>query len=201
MNQLTYFQIRKLLNKTKLTCKNNSVKSIDSETMQKVRPAAVLIPLIKIEDDWHLLYTRRSDFLSSHRGQVSFPGGAWEENDRNLESTALREAWEEIGVPSEKIELLGCLEPRLLITGFYVTPVIGKISWPIVLKVTESEVEKVFSIPFSWLINKDNRYIREREWLGNKYPVVYFYPYDNEVLWGATASMTLELLEILGLIK
>ncbi|MCJ7696552.1 MAG: CoA pyrophosphatase [Anaerolineaceae bacterium] len=168
--------------------------------MQTTRLAAVLMPLIEIDDQWHLLFTRRAATLVNHRGQVSFPGGAWEESDENLESTALREVWEEIGIPSENIELLGCLEPRMLISGFLVTPVIGKISWPTELKITELEVEKVFSIPFSWLINNDNRYLQDREWLGNKYPVVYYNPYDEEVLWGATASMTLELLKILGLI-
>ena len=177
------------------------ITGIDSDPIREQRLAAVLIPIIEIEETWHFLYTQRSEHLDSHRGQVSFPGGAWEEADENLKATALRETWEEIGITSEKIEVLGCLDPRLLLSGFLVTPVIAKVSWPVALNINRSEVEKVFSIPFPWLLKLENRYIKEFEWVGNKYPVVYFKPYEGEILWGATASMTLEVLQKLELIR
>lgn len=163
------------------------------------RLAAVLMPLFYDLGEWHLLFTRRSDRLNDHRGQVSFPGGAWEVVDYDLISTALRETWEEIGIPPEAVTVLGKLAPRELITGFEVTPVVGKILYPLTLKILDDEVSKVFSIPLSWLADEENWILRDHLYQGQLYKVIYYLPYDGEVLWGASASMTLELIDLLKL--
>ena len=100
------------------------------------RPAAVLVPLLRAAispetgERWHLLLTRRSDNLTKHRGQVAFPGGSSDPGDLTPEATALREAYEEIGLPPAAVTTLGQLNPMLTITNFHVTPVVGVIPWP-----------------------------------------------------------------------
>jgi 8-oxo-dGTP pyrophosphatase MutT (NUDIX family) len=162
------------------------------------RLAAVLIPIIEFEDQLYLLFTRRTEILVDHRGQVSFPGGSWEPEDENLVNTALRESWEELGIPASKIDVLGCLEPRRLVSNFLVTPVIGLVSWPIELKVFLPEVAEVFKIPMDWLADPKNRYLQDLEYNGMNFQVTYYKPYLDEVLWGATASMTMEFLDLVG---
>ena len=161
------------------------------------RPAAVLMPLFHDLGEWHLLLTRRSDRLNDHKGQVSFPGGAREISDQDLTQTALRETSEEIGISPESVTVLGKLAPRELISGFEVTPVVGQIHWPYPLKIYDDEVARVFSIPLNWLAEEDNWVLRDHYYQGNVYKVIYFLPYDGEILWGASASMTLELIDLL----
>lgn len=169
--------------------------------IEQPRLAAVLMPIIECDDQIYLLFTRRTETVADHRGQVSFPGGSWEPGDINLVNTALRETWEELGIPAEKIEVLGCLEPRRLVSGFLVTPVIGLVSWPIELKVFLPEVAKVFEIPVDWLADPMNHYLQDLEYNGMNFQVTNYKPYLGEVLWGATASMTLEFLDLVGKIN
>lgn len=171
-------------------------KDINENVPQRL--AAVLMPLIELEDQQYFLFTRRTETVGDHRGQVSFPGGSWEPEDINLVNTALRETLEELGIPASKIEVLGCLEPRRLVSGFLVTPVIGLVSWPIELKVFLPEVAKVFEIPIDWLADPMNHYLQDLEYNGMNFQVTYYKPYLGEVLWGATASMTLEFLDLVG---
>jgi 8-oxo-dGTP pyrophosphatase MutT (NUDIX family) len=164
-----------------------------------LKPAAVLMPLFEAHGEWHLLFTRRADTLVDHKGQVSFPGGTREEGDPDLAFTALRETYEEIGVKPTDITLLGALPPRELITGYLVTPFVGRVPWPYPLKISIEEVVRVFSMPLNWLIDEDNRYLKRQFYLGQKFQVLYYKLYDGETLWGASASMTLELLDMLRL--
>jgi 8-oxo-dGTP pyrophosphatase MutT (NUDIX family) len=139
--------------------------------LQEPSLAAVLVPFHKEDDEWHILFTRRNVALAKHSGQVSFPGGRSEPGDNNPEETALRETFEEIGI----------------------------IPWPYSLQLTEDEVSRVFSIPLNWLANPDNYQIRKRT-LPEPYEplsVVYYKPFENEILWGATARIVLSLLKIL----
>ena len=94
------------------------------------RPAAVLIPLVCSENKWHLLFTRRTDLVQTHKGQVSFPGGAVDQNDTDREQTALREVYEEIGVKADEIEILGRLVDMPTVTGYVITPIVGYMNWP-----------------------------------------------------------------------
>ena len=170
---------------------------IDLNDTTELKCAAVLVPLIWQDDEWHLLFTRRTDHVESHKGQVSFPGGACDEGESTPEQTALREAQEEIGLDPAKVRVLGRLANMITITSFRVTPVVGVIEWPAVFKVGEHEVARIFTIPLNWLADKRNRW--EFNMLGRSRSLIAYHPYDGELLWGATARMTVDFLRVLGL--
>ena len=163
----------------------------------RLKCAAVLIPLVWYEEEWHLLFTRRTDTVESHKGQVSFPGGACDEGETTAEQTALREAEEEIGILPKDIRVLGKLSNLITITYFRVTPVVGVVRWPVVFRVGAHEVARVFTIPLAWLANPANRW--QFEMPGRTRSLIAFHPYDGELLWGATARMTVDFLSVLGL--
>ena len=158
--------------------------------------AAVLVPLVWHAEEWHLLFTRRTDRVESHKGQVSFPGGACDEGETTPEETALREADEEIGIQPSDIKVLGRLANLITISYFRVTPVVGVVRWPTVFRVGEHEVARVFTIPLEWLANESNRW--QFEIPGRNRSVIAYHPYDGELLWGATARMTVDFLKVLG---
>src|SRR5688500_18358758 len=123
----------------------------------RLKCAAVLVPLVWQDDEWHLLFTRRTDRVESHKGQVSFPGGACDEGETTPEQTALREADEEIGLQANDIKVLGRLANLITISYFRVTPEVGAVKWPTLVRVGEREVAGVFTIPLEWLANETNR--------------------------------------------
>jgi 8-oxo-dGTP pyrophosphatase MutT (NUDIX family) len=167
---------------------------------EQPRPAAVLIPFLLKNSAWHLLFTRRHSDLPEHSGQVAFPGGRADPDDPSPEHTALREAHEEIGLEPQDVRLLGRLQDYLTITNYRVTPVVGVIPWPYELHPAEAEVSRVFTIPLDWLAQPENHAEHPRQLPAPYAPakVVYFEPYDGEVLWGASARMTLNLVQALG---
>ena len=169
-------------------------------TEWEATPAAVLVPLYQDHGRWHLLYTRRTESVDSHRGQVSFPGGQIEVQDAGPEQAALREAQEEIGLAPESVEVLGSLDSLLTVTQFLVTPVVGLIPWPTTLHLNSEEVAATFGVSLDWLSDPDNLEVRRRQPLvpGRSVPVYYYRPFKDEVIWGATARITLDLLETLG---
>jgi 8-oxo-dGTP pyrophosphatase MutT (NUDIX family) len=162
----------------------------------RLKCAAVLVPLVWQDEEWHLLYTRRTDKVESHKGQVSFPGGACDDGETTPEETALREAEEEIGIRPQDVKILGRLANLITITYFRVTSVVGVVKWPAVLRVEGNEVARVFTIPLGWLANPSNRWQFERS--DSKRPLIAYHPYDGELLWGATARITVDFLNILG---
>ena len=170
---------------------------IDLNDETRLKCAAVLIPLAWQDSEWHLLFTRRTDRVESHKGQVSFPGGACDEGETTPEETALREADEEIGLNPSDVKVLGRISNMITITYFRVTPVVGVIKWPTVFRVGEHEVARVFTIPLMWLANPMNRW--EFEMPGRNRTLIAYHPYDGELLWGATARMTVDFLKVLGL--
>jgi 8-oxo-dGTP pyrophosphatase MutT (NUDIX family) len=164
------------------------------------RLAAVLIPLLFEDGHWKILFTRRTEHLDSHQGQVSFPGGAVEPEDEGPQAAALRETEEEIGIPAGQIEVLGRLDPLLTVTRFQIVPIVGKIPWPTELSINKLEVARVFSVPLDWLNDQKNVELRWREFPLSDRPigVYYFKPYQGEIIWGATARLTLNLLSVLN---
>lgn len=167
--------------------------------LKPLREAAVLIALIKKTDDWDILFIRRAERDGDrHSGQVAFPGGAREPNDQDLEATAIRETQEETGINPADITVLGELHPYQTISSFRVTPFVAVLKWPVPLNPQPKEVARIFTIPLSWLSNHDNlelkaRTERDQRETGRTHPVVYYNHYDDELLWGATARMTLNL--------
>jgi 8-oxo-dGTP pyrophosphatase MutT (NUDIX family) len=164
------------------------------------RPAAVLIPFLSSQAGWQILLTRRHSDLPEHSGQVAFPGGRADPEDQSLEQTALREAYEEIGLHPRDVRLLGRLQDYLTITNYRVTPLVGVIPWPYDLHPAEDEVSRVFAIPLDWLAQAENHEERPRLLPPPYAParVIYFRPYDGEVLWGASARITLNLIQALS---
>lgn len=170
-------------------------------TFAAEKRAAVLIPLIQQESKWKVLFTRRSDSVNDHKGQVSFPGGSIEQSDESPVAAAIREANEEIGLKPEHVAVLGELPPQESVTGYVIFPVVAKIEWPVPLTINPNEVSRVFTIPLDWLAKQENYEIRD--WLspiGLRQGVVFFRPYDGEQLWGISARIMLDLLEKLNLI-
>lgn len=165
------------------------------------RPAAVLIPLLQQQGKWQLLFTRRNSTLAEHSGQVAFPGGRSDPEDRSPEMTALREAHEEIGLLPADVSILGRLNDFVTITNYLVTPVVGLIPWPYDLHLSSVEVSRAFTIPLDWLVDPAN-YEEHQRALPDPYgtvPVIYYHPYDGEILWGASARFTLTLIKTLRL--
>jgi 8-oxo-dGTP pyrophosphatase MutT (NUDIX family) len=165
--------------------------------------AAVLMPLLRKDDEWHLLFIRRAIHeLDHHSGQVAFAGGKYEKHDDDLHSTALREAHEEIGLLAEHVKILGELGLHYSVSRFRITPVVAYMPWPYNLTLDQREVARTFTIPLNWLANPQNHRIKQRNLAGsNSISVIYFEPYDGEVLWGASARMTLSLIKSLELMK
>jgi len=168
----------------------------------KLRPAAVLIPLIRQAGEWDVLFIRRTvNEHDLHGGQVAFPGGRCDPSDHNAETAALREAFEETGIKPADVHVLGRLRDILTITNYRVTPVVGMIPWPYELRPQTEEVSRIFTIPLKWLADPTNREVHKQSLLHRSDPVtvIYFAPYNGETLWGASARITLIMLEALGL--
>lgn len=163
-----------------------------------LRLAGVLVPLISHGGKWYLLYTRRADSVEHHKSQVSFPGGASDPGE-SAEQTALREADEEIGIRPADVRILGKLPQIVTISDYLVTPVVGVLPWPYAFRVYTPEVARVFTLPLDWLANRANFMRLVRSETGRH--VITYIPYDGELLWGATAHMTVEFLKILNLLQ
>jgi 8-oxo-dGTP pyrophosphatase MutT (NUDIX family) len=153
--------------------------------------AAVLVPLLRHGATWQVLLTRRTTLVESHKGQVSFPGGARDAGESRPEATALRESEEELGIRPADVRLLGRLAPRLTVSDYLVTPVVGVIPWPYVFRLEKMEVARVFMMPLAWIADSRNR--REILIEGGTQPVIIYQPYDGEVLWGVSAGIALDL--------
>ncbi len=198
INQLTEERIKELLKKSLEHRPFFELGQSEQKTSKTPRCSAVLVPLIRIENDWHLLLIKRSETVVDHKGQVAFPGGACETEDDNLEATALRETREEIGIAPQEIRILGRLRELVTVSGYCVAPIVGIIKWPFTLSLSADEVSRAFTIPLLWLADPENRETRKQKRLGSDLEVIYYKPYGDEILWGATARMVKNLLEVLS---
>ncbi len=158
--------------------------------------AAVLIPLFVKNGEYHILFTRRTDQVEHHKGQISFPGGRKDGADRDLLATALREAEEEMGIRPEDVHVLGELDDICTVTNFCVSPFVGLIPYPYSFRVNPREIEEVIEVPLIVLFEKSN-FRREFRGLEGKMWPVYFYRHDRHTIWGATASILKQLLDLL----
>jgi len=145
--------------------------------------AAVLLPLYKEENEYFILFTKRSSMTKYHVGQVSFPGGAYKAGDGTLRFTALRETFEEIGVNPEDVRILGEMDDvTTVVSNYVVTPFVGGIPYPYVFTVNRNEVDELIRVPLSLFLSMN---INEK------------YHYGGHVIWGATARILNQFLKLL----
>jgi 8-oxo-dGTP pyrophosphatase MutT (NUDIX family) len=161
-------------------------------------PAAVLIPIVDHEDGLTVLLTQRASHLKNHAGQISFPGGRIEAADEGPLAAALRETEEEIGLGREHVTLAGYLDPHLVLTGFWVTPVVAFVQPGFELRLDRREVETTFEVPLAYILDAKNHHWRERPIGGNTSVRVYDIPYGSHHVWGATAGMLVSLYRLVN---
>ncbi len=162
----------------------------------RVTEAAVLVPLVNRSAGIQVLLTQRTEHLRDHAGQVSFPGGRVEPEDAGREATALRETEEEIGLPAERIQLLGRLPGYEIPSGFRITPVVGWIEPPFILKPDDFEVAEIFEVPLVHFLDPAN-YQRREYRLRGRHRHYLAIPYEGRYIWGATAGMLYSLCRLL----
>jgi 8-oxo-dGTP pyrophosphatase MutT (NUDIX family) len=155
-------------------------------------PAAVLVALVQSAGELRVLFTRRTDAVSHHAGQISFPGGRVEPGDADPAACALRESAEEIGLQPRFVEIIGALDPYVTVTGFAVAPVVGVVRPGFALTLDQREVAETFEVPLAFLLDAGNHRRQravfngvEREW--------WAIPYRGHYIWGATAGMVRNL--------
>tara|TARA_Y100000589_G_scaffold267127_1_gene258554 strand:- start:4624 stop:5232 length:609 start_codon:yes stop_codon:yes gene_type:complete len=159
--------------------------------------ASVLIPVLTFKKDLEILLTKRSINLKNHPGQIAFPGGKKEKFDSSPIETALRETEEEVGLSPHLVEIIASLPTHKTATGFIIKPYIGAISLPFEETLRCGEVDEIFTIPFSHILNEENFSIQTRNWNGSQRKY-YAIPYGPYYVWGATARILLNLSQALS---
>jgi 8-oxo-dGTP pyrophosphatase MutT (NUDIX family) len=162
----------------------------------EIRPAAVLVPVVRRDEGLSVLFTRRTAHLNDHAGQISFPGGRVEPQDVTPEATALRETHEEIGLAPSKVEILGSQHEYVTVTGYRVTPMVGLVEAPLELKLDEFEVAEAFEVPLSFFLDPANHQRNSVMWEGRQRHY-YAMPYGKYYIWGATAGMLMNFYKYL----
>lgn len=169
--------------------------TIDNSENRYVQ-ASVLIPLFKEDGKYKVLFTRRTNRVEHHKGQMSFPGGAVDDEDRSPEETALREAFEEIGMIQTDVKILGRIDDLITVTDFIVHPFVGEIPHPYPFKINPHEVDSIIIIPLSVFIDKRTVSVDSIEVDGFTYSGPY-YKYQGYTVWGATARIMENFIEII----
>jgi len=158
--------------------------------------AGVLIPLLRRDEQVEVLFTRRTDTVLTHKGQISFPGGQREASDDSMIETALRESYEEIGLEASSVSVLGELDDMFTwVSGYVVTPVVGLVAEPMPpLALAPSEVRSVFTVPLDQLLDDSVHTTETRELDGRPYQI-HFFRVGSDVIWGATGFMLNQFLQ------
>ena len=159
-----------------------------------LRPAAVLLPLVETPRGVGMILTKRAAALEHHPGQIAFPGGKIDATDADAIAAALREAEEEIGLPRGNVEVLGVLPHHRTITGFSITPVLGRVTGEFEPIAEAGEVDEVFTVPCRFLMQTDNFSVQSRLWQGKR-RYYYTIPWGPYYIWGATARILRALAE------
>ncbi len=163
----------------------------------KLIPAAVIVPLFCKGNDYHLLFILRSDQVAHHKGQISFPGGMRSEEDCSLLDTALRETWEEIGLEPSDAEVMGELDDIETTTGFSVSPFVALIPYPYKFVKSPFEIADIFDVPVSALLDDANfKQTGTKNFEGEPTHTNFHYEYNGRIIWGATASILKQFLDV-----
>jgi 8-oxo-dGTP pyrophosphatase MutT (NUDIX family) len=156
-------------------------------TDENTRPSAVLMAVFCDQGQYHLLFTQRTEEVDFHKGQVCFPGGTQEPSDSSLLQTALREAEEEISLKAGDVDILGELDDiRTLTSNYVISPFVAFIPYPYPFKADGREIREVFFVPLSFLMDEVN-FKRDS----------YAYEYQGRTIWGATARIVREFVDLL----
>lgn len=159
--------------------------------------AAVLVGLVERPGGMHVLFTKRTPHLHAHAGQISFPGGRIDPGDADAVAAALRETEEEVGLPSAQVEMIGRLDTYVTRTGFEVTPCVGFVQPPEAYRPDPFEVAEVFEVPLDFFLAPGSRKTESRMFQGRQ-RFFYAFPWNDYYIWGATAGMLNNLVEVLG---
>ncbi len=158
--------------------------------------AAVLVPFFEKAGECHLLFTKRSDQVKHHKGQISFPGGVFDKRDEDLAQTALRESFEEVGLKPSDVELIGSLDDIMTTTKFIVTPFVGLFPYPYPFRVSEVEIAELIEVPLAALL-RPGAFGQIALCEGDHERIVDAYRYGHHTIWGATARILKQLLELM----
>jgi 8-oxo-dGTP pyrophosphatase MutT (NUDIX family) len=168
---------------------------VDGDMIKPLVPAAVLVPVI-ISDTPSILLTKRTSHLSAHAGQVSFPGGRIDPEDSGPEAAALREAWEEIGLETTSVQVLGRMADHITGTGYRITPVLGLLPPGLNFQLSAHEVEAVFELPISVVLDPNAPKV-QRQHVRGVWRAYWVWPHPKHYIWGATAAILVRLAELL----
>ena len=173
--------------------------AVIEEGSSQYRQAAVLVPLFRDKDEYKILFTKRTDRVDEHKGQISFPGGSVDEKDASYKETALREAFEEVGLLREDVRILGKTDDSLTVaSNFIIHPFVGFIPYPYPFEINSHEVKRLIEVPFSAFVDHrgaTRKDVYEFEGVLYEGPV---YDYQGDIIWGASARIMENFLEILG---
>ena len=175
-------------------------RDLINETVWKARSddglkaAAVLFPIYQKDGEWRVLLTQRTEHLRHHSGQISFPGGAFEKQDKNIRETALRETTEEVGIAESQVRILGNLDDEFSISRFRVTPFVGELTEGFDYQIDETEVASVFGVPWSFFMDESNRQVQYYK-SGDQRHKFYVFQYKKHTIWGLTAKIIVQLID------
>jgi len=159
-------------------------------------PAAVLLPIYNNGKEYYLLFTKRTDKVLKHKGEIAFPGGVAEEWDISLADTALRECNEEIGLKADEVEILGELDDMATTTsGYVISPFVGIIPYPYQFLINSDEIEEIIEIPISSLLDNSSLHFDDIIYKNQVIPSCSYH-YRGRIIWGATAKILNQFLNI-----
>jgi len=157
--------------------------------------SAVLLPIYYKEGEYYILFTKRTETVKNHKAQISFPGGTYQEEDGTLVNTALRECAEEIGLAPSEVEVLGELDDTATTSGYIISPFVALIPWPYQFKVNPQETQEIIEVPISVFLDKGHL-LQETDTINGEVVTSYFYYYEGRIIWGATAKILNQFLDI-----
>ncbi len=193
MDKDIIFRVRKrLLKKTKnISDINNLQPNLNPKKKPKTPPiaAAVLVPIIERDDNYSVLYTKRSEKLRNHSGQIAFPGGKIDKNDENIAAAAIREAYEEVAILPEEVEILGYMPSIFTGTNYLITPVVGLVKPTNKFIANKEEVAEFFEVPLDFLL-KEQAYQATKIFYAKKLQKTWTIQHKDKHIWGITAHIT-----------
>lgn len=182
--------------------KNHLTQALNKRKLQRFiykktesKSAAVLVPIFFKDNQAHLLFTKRTDYVEHHKGQISFPGGRRDPEDSSLKVTALRETEEEVGILGQDISIVGQTDIFLTNTHFLVTPFVGFFNYPYAYKINEDEIDRLIEVPLSHLLKEEIFEVKSYQRNGYTW-LVHFYHYGQDIIWGVTGFLLSNFLSV-----